>query len=249
MPASSGRAKRRRSRSSPRSNSRRASRPTTKKKNVIRPLFTHPRRSSEIPCPPRSIESAPPQNDSYDELPTFTHASAATAAASRTAAPPVSVWRKFRSGVWMLRAHAVRPVNAGVRGPPAAPSPRGARTPAGPAQRAALAQQIPALVERDLQLVEPAAVGVGGGAGRLPLPELVLLGDELLDPSVHLGIVHQPSSSRASPRRSTHVVPRTATSTISTPSQLRQRTTVPGARRKTVAAATRVDAPKAPQTA
>ena len=43
MPASaarSGRTNRRRSRSSPRSNSRRASSPTTKKKNVIRPLLT-----------------------------------------------------------------------------------------------------------------------------------------------------------------------------------------------------------------
>ena len=38
--------------------------------------------------------------------------SAATAAASRTLALPVSVVRKSRSGVCRLRAHAVRPVNA-----------------------------------------------------------------------------------------------------------------------------------------
>ena len=38
--ASTGRAKRLRARSSPRSNSRRASRPTTKKKKVISPLLT-----------------------------------------------------------------------------------------------------------------------------------------------------------------------------------------------------------------
>src|SRR3954469_21100598 len=41
--ASNGSTKRRRSRKSPRSNSRRASRPSTKKKNVISPLFTHSR--------------------------------------------------------------------------------------------------------------------------------------------------------------------------------------------------------------
>jgi hypothetical protein len=39
-PAASGSASRRRSRSSPMSKPRRASRPTTKKKNVIRPLLT-----------------------------------------------------------------------------------------------------------------------------------------------------------------------------------------------------------------
>jgi hypothetical protein len=41
--------------------------------------------------------------------------SAATAAASRTAAPPVSVRRKSRSGVWMLRDQAVSPENGAVR--------------------------------------------------------------------------------------------------------------------------------------
>ena len=40
------------------------------------------------------------------------------AAASRTAAPPVSVRRNSRSGVWMLRAHAVRPVKRRVVSPP-----------------------------------------------------------------------------------------------------------------------------------
>ena len=61
IPASSGRANRRRSRSSPRSNSRRASRPTTKKKNVISPLFTQWRRSSATPESPRSIDSIVPR--------------------------------------------------------------------------------------------------------------------------------------------------------------------------------------------
>ena len=52
---------RRRSRSSPRSNSRRASRPTTKKKNVISPLFTHSRRSSDTPVPPTDRERRRPR--------------------------------------------------------------------------------------------------------------------------------------------------------------------------------------------
>ena len=99
IPASRGNAKRRRSRSSPRSNSRRASSPSTKKKNVINPLFTQWRRSSEISAPPRWIESVVSQSDSYEDASTFTHTSAATAAASRTAAPPVSVRRNSRSGV------------------------------------------------------------------------------------------------------------------------------------------------------
>ena len=42
----------------------------------------------------------------------FTQTSAATAAVSKTAAPPVSVRRNSRSGVSMLRAQAVRPENA-----------------------------------------------------------------------------------------------------------------------------------------
>ena len=41
-PTTSGSVSRRRSRSSPMSNSRRASSPTTRKKNVIRPEFTQP---------------------------------------------------------------------------------------------------------------------------------------------------------------------------------------------------------------
>src|SRR6266545_3688898 len=113
MPASNGKAKRRRSRSSPRSISRRASSPTTKKKNVISPLFTQWRRSSETPASATSIDSFVLQSESYDDASTFTHASAATAAASKTAAPPVSVRKNSRSGVSRLRAHAVRPENVG----------------------------------------------------------------------------------------------------------------------------------------
>jgi hypothetical protein len=42
----------------------------------------------------------------------FTQAIAAIVAPSRTAAPPVSVRRNSRSGVWTFRAHAVRPEKA-----------------------------------------------------------------------------------------------------------------------------------------
>src|SRR6476619_7066580 len=109
MPARSGKAARRRSRSSPRSISRRASSPTTKKKNVISPLFTQWRRSSETPASPTSIDSFVVQNESYDDASTFTQTSAATVAASKTAAPPVSVRKNSRRGVSTLRAQAVRP--------------------------------------------------------------------------------------------------------------------------------------------
>jgi hypothetical protein len=91
------------------SNSRRASRPKTKKKNVISPLFTHSRRFSETPPPASRTDSRAPQTASYDDASMFTQISAASFMASSTAAPPVSVRRNVRSGVCMLRAHAVRP--------------------------------------------------------------------------------------------------------------------------------------------
>ncbi len=91
------------------SNSRRASRPNTKKKNVISPLFTHSRRSSDTPAPASRTDSRAPHTASYDAALTLIHASAATAAATSTAALPVSVRRNTRSGVSRLRAHAVRP--------------------------------------------------------------------------------------------------------------------------------------------
>src|SRR5712691_4028484 len=63
----------------------------------------------------------------------------------------------------------------------------------GVAQCASLPQQVPALVERDLQLLQPLAVAFAGIAGRLSRPELVFLGDELFDLAVNLGIVHDSS--------------------------------------------------------
>jgi hypothetical protein len=49
-----------------------------------------------------------------------------------------------------------------------------------------LAEQIPTLVERDLQVLQAASVGLACVAGRLSLPQLVLLRDELLDRPVDL---------------------------------------------------------------
>jgi hypothetical protein len=56
-----------------------------------------------------SIDSFVLQSESYDDASTFTQTSAATAAASKTAAPPVSVRKNSRNGVSTLRAQAVRP--------------------------------------------------------------------------------------------------------------------------------------------
>ncbi len=108
--ANTGIASRRRSRSSPRSSWRLASRPTTRKNSVIRPSLTHVRRSAAIPVVPRWIESSVVHTDSYVcHHGEFAHSSAAIAAPSITNAPPASVLRKLRTGVARFRAHAVRP--------------------------------------------------------------------------------------------------------------------------------------------
>ena len=126
-PAASGTAIRRRSRSSPMSNSRRASSPITRKKNVIRPSFSQPCRSWDTPKPPTCSPIGVRQSDSYEAASTFTQMSAVIVAASRTAALPVSVRRNCRSGVCRCRPHAVRPA-AAASGPgrvsAARPSPR-----------------------------------------------------------------------------------------------------------------------------
>src|ERR1022692_1597038 len=111
-PTTSGSASRRRSRSSPMSNSRRASRPTTRKKNVISPEFTQPRKLSARPVVPTRIDSAVCHVAAYPDESMFAQASAASAAASSTAALPVSVRRNWRSGVSRLRAHTVRSENS-----------------------------------------------------------------------------------------------------------------------------------------
>src|SRR5215470_7962447 len=104
----SGSASRRRSRSSPRSNSRRASSPATRKKNAISPEFTQPRQLSARPLVPDRITSTVCQVAAYPAGSIFAQASAASVAASRTAALPVSVRRNRRSGVSKCSAHTVR---------------------------------------------------------------------------------------------------------------------------------------------
>jgi hypothetical protein len=53
-------------------------------------------------------------------------------------------------------------------------------------QCASLPEQVPRLIERDLELLEASPVCVGRVPRRLSLPQFVLLGNELLDGSVDL---------------------------------------------------------------
>src|SRR5215469_6135430 len=106
-PTSSGSVSLLRMRSSPTSHSRRASSPTTRKKKAISPEFTNSCRSRVIPELPTSTESLVAQNLSYDEMLMFAQIRAATVAAARTEALPVSVRRNVRSGVSMRRTQAV----------------------------------------------------------------------------------------------------------------------------------------------
>ncbi len=91
------------------SNSRLASSPTTKKKIVISPVLIQCRRSWETPEPPKSSDSRVPHKASYDGRSTLAHASAASVAARRITALPVSVRRNSRSGVSTRRAQTVLP--------------------------------------------------------------------------------------------------------------------------------------------
>src|SRR4051812_20038034 len=121
-PAASGSARRDRSRRSPRSNSRRASSPTTKKKNVMRPLLTQPRRSRATDQSSSRISSSLVQKELYDEVATLAQISAMSAPARRNAALPASVLRNRCRGVAMLLTHALVPVNDGSDcAPPSAP--------------------------------------------------------------------------------------------------------------------------------
>src|SRR6266508_933819 len=61
---------------------------------------------------------------------------------------------------------------------------------AGRAPRPALMQEVPALIQRDAELAQALALGVGELASPLPLPELVLLLRELVDPTDHLPVIH-----------------------------------------------------------
>ena len=108
IPASIGNASRRRSRSSPMSNSRRSSNPTTRKKNVMRPLLTQNRRSCATRQSPNWTEKEVLHSDSYDDVCRLAHTRAANAAITTTRAPPVSVCRKARSGALKRPSQVVR---------------------------------------------------------------------------------------------------------------------------------------------
>jgi len=115
-PARNGSASLLRARSSPMSNSRRVSSPTTRKKSAIRPEFTNSRRSIEMLAPRNAPWSSLDHTRSYDESLIFAQISAATVAPARMAALPVSVFRNWRSGVCRLLAHAVVPENGEAAG-------------------------------------------------------------------------------------------------------------------------------------
>src|SRR4051794_4133448 len=142
-PATSGSARRERSRRSPRSNSRRAPSPTTKKKNVMRPLLTQSRSSRETLQSPSRMLSSVLQKAWYDEAETLAHSSATSVPARRKAALPASVVRNRCNGVARLRAHVVVPVNG--RSASAFPSGRSSLTRTTLAYGAAL-RQSPAAV-------------------------------------------------------------------------------------------------------
>jgi hypothetical protein len=108
-PASTGSVTRRRCRSSPRSNSRRASSPTTKKKKVIKPLLTHSRRVNVSPTSPSRIVSMVSHAEAYASGARLAHTSAASVARSSTPALPDSVRRNERNGAGRLRDHGVLP--------------------------------------------------------------------------------------------------------------------------------------------
>ena len=98
-PASTGSRTRRRSRRSPTSKARRASSPMTRKKKVIRPLLTHPRRSCPSPNAPNRNSRGVCHNAWYDFGSIATQPIATTAANSSNTLLPVSVRTNPRKGV------------------------------------------------------------------------------------------------------------------------------------------------------
>ena len=57
-------------------------------------------------------------------------------------------------------------------------------------KRASLAQQIPTLIEGDLQALESVSIGLGVIPSSLSIPKLVLLSNEFLDGLMNLRVVH-----------------------------------------------------------
>jgi hypothetical protein len=70
---------------------------------------------------------------------------------------------------------------------------RAVRVEAGGSARASLAQQVPALVQGDLESAQSLPVGVGHLPVRFALEQLVLLACQLVDSAQHLFVVHKPS--------------------------------------------------------
>src|ERR1700676_3345176 len=98
------------------SNSRRASRPTTRKKNVISPELTQPRRSCATAACPTLTDTGVDHTAPYADDAMLAQASAVITAANRTTALPVSVRRNCRSGVFVPFAEVVvRAVGRGDR--------------------------------------------------------------------------------------------------------------------------------------
>ena len=80
-------------------------------------------------------------------------------------------------------------------------NPRLVRVHPGVAPGPALVQEVPTLIEGDLELLEALAFGLVGLAARLRLPELVLLVRQLVDPLDDLLVVHVGSHPRSGPPR------------------------------------------------
>ena len=78
--------------------------------------------------------------------------------------------------------------------------------------RAPLMQQVPALIERHLQLGEPLAVVVARLVAALALEQLVLLGGELVDPRDEVGVVGHLSTSPTTKKIDPRIAIRSGTS-------------------------------------
>ena len=81
------------------SNSRRISRPTTKKKKAISPSLIHSRSSSVMPVDPKRTATSVVQNFSYvEDHGEFAQTNATAVAATRTIAPAFCVAKNARNG-------------------------------------------------------------------------------------------------------------------------------------------------------
>src|SRR2546423_1915087 len=140
-----------------------------------------------------SSVALPSRRPSVKANPELVVASALNPSAASTRAEPAShgfgstnaspAWRSRKSAAFcscllLVTLHHLAPPELG-----------GLRILAGFAQGSALAEQVPVLVERDLQLSQALSIAVAGVPGRFPFPQLPLLLDELLDRCVDLSFV------------------------------------------------------------